>query len=87
MRPGLGLKRWLALLALGLALFSLGVGFAMTAPGDPAGPGVLPAVARSAALMLAGMGLGGVALHRIYGWVVRGASQGQEAWTYWRLWK
>ncbi len=77
MRPGLGLKRWLALLSLGLALFSLGVGFAMTAPGDPAGPGVFPAVVRSAALMLAGMGLGGVALHRIYGWVVRGASQSQ----------
>ncbi len=35
LRPGLGLKRWLVMLALGLVLFSIGVGFLMESPVSP----------------------------------------------------
>ena len=79
--PGLGLKRWLALLVLGLGLFGLGAGFAM---GVPVSPKVIPmlkvlslsgfpTLVRGGVFFLLGVGLGGFALLQTYRLLISGA--------------
>ena len=83
LRPGLGLKRWLALLVISLALFSLGVGFAMAISISPQILPVLrtltlggfPPMVRGAVFIVAGLMSGGLAGYHIYRWTVTGASQ------------
>ncbi|MBF8267714.1 MAG: putative gluconeosis factor [Dehalococcoidia bacterium] len=83
LRPGLGLKRWLALLILGMALFSLGVAFTTEVSISPRilpalralTLGELPPLARGGVFILIGTALGGVAAYQTYRWVVLGTSQ------------
>jgi uncharacterized cofD-like protein len=83
LRPGLGLKRWLALLAAALALFSLGVGFAMDVAISPKVLPVLrsltfagsPPLLRGGVFILTGAAFGTVAAYQMYLWVVVGTSQ------------
>jgi uncharacterized cofD-like protein len=83
LRPGLGLKRWLLLFALGMALFGLGVGFAMSVSISPK---ILPALrtitlvgldpmVRGAIFIVAGVALGAMSARQIYIWVISGVSQ------------
>ena len=83
LRPGLGLKRWLVLLAISTILFSLGVGFSMAISISPK---VLPVLrtltlgdfhpmVRGAVFIVAGVALGGTAVFHTYQWVASGASQ------------
>lgn len=80
MRPGLGLKRWLALLALGLILFGLGIGFAMAVSISPRLLPVLrtltlggsPPLVRGGIFIVAGGILGIVAAYQTYMWVIQG---------------
>ena len=92
LQPGLGLKRWLALLVLGLALISLGVGFLMAVSISPVALPALrfltlaafPPLLRGAVFILTGAGLGGVAVYQMYRWVVVGTSQRRgraDIWT------
>lgn len=83
LRPGLGLKRWLALLLISLTLFSLGAGFAMAISISPRmlpvlrtlTLGAFPPMVRGAVFIVAGLIFGGLATYHIYKWTVRGASQ------------
>ena len=83
LRPGLGLKRWLVALTLGLLLFSLGVGFSMAISISPNVLPVLrtltlgefPPMIRGAVFILIGLALGGVAAYQTYRWVEMGISQ------------
>ena len=83
LRPGLGLKRWLVLLALGLSFFSIGVGFAMAIAISPrillvlrtlALSGFSPMV-RGGVFVLTGTVLGLVAAYQTYRWIALGISQ------------
>lgn len=83
MRPGLGLKRWLVLLALGLSFFSVGVGFAMAVAISPRFllvlrtltlSGFSPMV-RGGVFVLIGAVLGLVAAYQTYRWIALGISQ------------
>ena len=83
LRPGLGLKRWLLLFALSMALFSLGIGFAMTISISPKilpalrtiTMGELPPMVRGAVFIAAGVALGALAARQVYLWVPKGVSQ------------
>jgi uncharacterized cofD-like protein len=83
LRPGLGLKRWLALLLISLTLFSLGSGFAMAISISPRmlpvlrtlTLGAFPPMVRGAVFIVAGLIFGGLAAYHIYKWTVTGASQ------------
>ena len=81
LRPGLGLKRWLALLPLSTALLGLGIGFTMAVPVSPK---VLPVLrtltlgeftplVRGTVFILAGVVSGAFAVRRIYLWIVTGS--------------
>ena len=83
LRPGLGLKRWLLLFAFGMALFGLGVGFAISVSISPK---ILPALrtitlvgldpmVRGSIFIVAGVALGAMSARQIYIWVISGASQ------------
>ena len=85
-RPGLGLKRWLALTMLGLVMFGLGVGFAMAIPISSKVLIVLrtltlggyPPLIRGAVFVLMGSVLGGFSVYRAYKWIVAGISIAHE---------
>ena len=86
LRPGLGLKRWLALLGAGAALFSLGVALLIQPPADVSAVdvtgwltfGALAAALLGGAFMVAGAALAAVAGHGVYRWVVWGVSLRRE---------
>ena len=84
LQPGLGLKRWLVLLAVGIILFGIGIGFTMA---FSLSPKVLPVLrtltlaeihplARGLIFAVIGVALIGFALFRIYRMVVSGAVLG-----------
>ena len=83
LRPGLGLKRWLVLLALSLALFSLGIGFAMAVSISPKVLPLLrfltlgdaPPLVRGGVFILGGGAMGAIAAYQTYRWIVLGMSQ------------
>ena len=82
MTPGLGLKRWIILLFIGLGLLSLGVGFVMAMPiNSTIGPVVrattfsnLPLILRGALFIGVGSLFVLMAAYYIYGWIITGAS-------------
>lgn len=83
LRPGLGLKRWLLLLVLSMALFSIGVGFAMAIPISPkflpilgtVTLGGLTPLVRGTVFIVAGVALGALSVHQVYMWISSGVSQ------------
>ena len=83
LRPGLGLKRWLGLLAISALLFGLGVGFSMAVSISPRilpllrdlTLGDLSPMMRGSIFMVAGVALGVTAVYHIYRWVALGVSR------------
>ncbi|MBI4199365.1 MAG: YvcK family protein [Chloroflexi bacterium] len=86
LRPGIGLKRWLAILAAGILCFGLGLGFALATPVSPKVLPLfravtlsgLPAVPRGAVFIGIGTALSGLALWQVYRLIISGATAGRR---------
>jgi len=85
LRPGLGLKRWLLVMGVGMVLAALGLAFATAQPISPNVLGVLRTLtlaelsplARGALFFILGGGFMALGAMRVYRLVVLGASQGR----------
>ena len=84
MQPGLGLKRWLALIVVGLTIFGIGIGFATAIPLSPKVLPVIRAVTltdlhyllRGLLFSLVGFGLIAIAISKILRLVASSTERG-----------